>query len=116
MVTIGDRIKELREKKELTQTELSKQLDISRNTIASWESNRRIPELGTAKILADFFDVSIDSLLGRVDKPNQRKDLPRTVASYLPEGFDELTPEAREEILNFIDYIMVKYAKKNSKN
>ena len=114
VATIGERIKDLRKKKDLTQIELSKKLEISRSTIASWESNRRVPELGTAKILADFFDVSVDFLLGRVDSPTPTKprELPDTAAPYLPEGFDELSPEARKEVLDFIDYVMVKYAKK----
>lgn len=115
MATIGERIKDLREKKDLTQIELSKKLGISRSTIASWESNRRVPELGTAKILADFFDVSVDFLLGRVDSPTPTKprELPQTVAPYLPEGFDELSPEARKEVMQFIEYVRVKYAKKD---
>lgn len=49
---------------------------------------------------------------GYIDTPTKARELPDTVAPYLPEGFDELSPEARKEVLDFIDYVMVKYAKK----
>lgn len=48
--------------------------------------------------------------------PINTDDLPDTVAPYLPEGFDELTPEARQEILDFIDYIMHKHKHKKNKD
>ena len=66
-------------------------------------------------MFADFFEVSIDYLLGQTDKPKQIRELPEPVAPYLPEGFDELSPEAKKEVLDYIDYIMVKYAKKENK-
>jgi len=40
-------------------------------------------------------------------------DLPETVAPYLADGLKELTPEARKEVMDFIEYVRVKYAKKD---
>lgn len=114
MVTIGERIKYLREKEQLTQDELSKALGISRSTIASWESERRVPELGTAELLADFFNVSVDYLLGRTDTPHPltSEELPETIAFSLPEGYNELTPEGQEKLREFLELIKLKYGKK----
>ena len=58
------RIRYLRQINGLTQGDLAKALGISRSTIASWESNRRTPELKAVETIADFFEVSIDFLLG----------------------------------------------------
>ena len=67
MANFAQRLKSLREENNLLQKELAAKLNISRATLASWESGNRTPELGTAEKLADFFNVSIDYLLGRTD-------------------------------------------------
>lgn len=68
LYAFGDRLRLLREEKKLTQIELGKLLNISNRVIAYYESNDRFPkdELTLVRI-ADFFDVSLDWLLGRTD-------------------------------------------------
>lgn len=74
MSDFASRFKELREKKKLTQEELGKILNVSRSSIALWESGRRTPGFDTAQKLADFFAVSLDYLLGRTDNPEGLTD------------------------------------------
>lgn len=59
-----NRIKELRENLNLTQTELGKKLNLSQITISGYERGYRDPDLETLLKLAKFFNVSIDYLLG----------------------------------------------------
>jgi transcriptional regulator with XRE-family HTH domain len=66
-MTFSDRLKELRKEKNLTQEDLAKILEISRSTIAGYETERKEPDYETLKKIADFFNVSIDYLLGRTD-------------------------------------------------
>ncbi|AEM79783.1 helix-turn-helix domain-containing protein [Thermoanaerobacter wiegelii] len=66
-MTFSDRLKELRKEKNLTQEDLAKILGISRSTIAGYETERKEPDYETLKKIADFFNVSIDYLLGRTD-------------------------------------------------
>lgn len=61
----GERLRNLRESKELTQLELSKQINIGNVTLSQYESNKRKPDNDTLVQIADFFDVSVDYLLGR---------------------------------------------------
>lgn len=70
MADFASRLKQLRTERDLLQKELADKVDIPRSTIAAWESGNRTPELGSAQILADFFEVSLDYLLGRVDDPH----------------------------------------------
>ncbi|WP_036372618.1 helix-turn-helix domain-containing protein [Neomoorella thermoacetica] len=70
MSTLGDKIKQLRKKKDLTQDELASILHVNRATLANWEINRAVPDPATLQRLADFFNVSVDYLLGRTDNPN----------------------------------------------
>lgn len=62
METLGDKIKQLRNK--LTQEDLAAILQVDRSTLASWEVNRREPDIATLCRLADFFNVTIDWLVG----------------------------------------------------
>ncbi|MBR4237787.1 helix-turn-helix domain-containing protein [bacterium] len=60
---IGDRIKELRNKKELTQAELADKLGFTSQTVSNWESGIREPDIDSLTQLASLFNVSLDYLL-----------------------------------------------------
>ena len=63
----GAMIKELREKKQMTQAELAEQLYISDKTVSKWENGKGYPDLSLLEALAKALDVSIAELLsGRV--------------------------------------------------
>ena len=59
--------KELRQGLELTQEFVAEQIGVKRYTYAKWEQGRAEPSMQDLRKLADFFDVSIDYLLGRTD-------------------------------------------------
>lgn len=61
METLGEKIKLLRNK--LTQEELAALLSVDRSTLASWEVNRREPDIATLCRIATFFQVSVDWLV-----------------------------------------------------
>ena len=48
----------------LTQREVSKEIGIPYSTIANYETGRTQPDIETLGILADFYNVSVDWLLG----------------------------------------------------
>ncbi|CAH0122594.1 hypothetical protein PAE9249_05166 [Paenibacillus sp. CECT 9249] len=61
------RLAELRNSRHLTQYELADRLQFSRAQIGNYEQGTREPDFQTLIIFADFFDVSVDYLLGRTD-------------------------------------------------
>lgn len=69
---LGKRIKKLREKKKLNQIEFSKILNISNTTLSQYEAGNRTPSDQIKEKVADYFDVSIDYLLGRTDIYNSQ--------------------------------------------
>lgn len=71
---IGQRLKQLRKDKKLSQEELARVLQLSRATYAQYEIDRRIPEYGTLEKLADYYDVSLDFLVGRSSYKHIMKD------------------------------------------
>ncbi len=61
------RLKELRLEKNISQIEIAKLLNMSKMAISHWEKGNSEPSIEQLKILANFFDVSIDYLVGYVD-------------------------------------------------
>ena len=61
------RIRDLREDRDLKQTDVAKATGIDQRTISNYENGKTIPDAYALVRLADFFGVSIDYLLGRVD-------------------------------------------------
>lgn len=67
MKVFAQRLKELREEKDLSQRGLAQKTGISSSAIRRWENESRIPNAVTVVALAKFFDVSADFLLGLED-------------------------------------------------
>ena len=59
------RLKELRKKKKISQLKLALDLNMNQNTISRYETMEREADYKTLIKLADYFDVSLDYLLGR---------------------------------------------------
>lgn len=64
MKVIADKIKILREKKGITQSELAANLGITRSAVNAWEMGITVPSTQYVVELAKFFNVSADYLLG----------------------------------------------------
>lgn len=64
MKELAEHIKELREEKSLTQSQLAKELGVTQSTIAKWESAERIPSLEFLIKIAKTYHCSIDWLVG----------------------------------------------------
>ncbi len=80
-MNIGSRIAYLRDRRGLTQEELSLALGISRAALSHYEKNRREPDSETLTKVADIFKVSLDYLVGRTDNPNLVMD--REVGQFM---------------------------------
>lgn len=59
-----NRLKELRQKNNLTLKELGQKVGMANNTLSQYETGKREPKLGTWQALADFFNVSVPYLKG----------------------------------------------------
>lgn len=105
MSTFGNKIKELRIKKGLTQYELADKINetygtlINKGMISKWENDLGEPRLETARILALFFNITLDELLGISD------DI-ETIAAH--HDGDEWTEEELEEIERFKEFVRSK--------
>ena len=64
-VIFAKQLKELIDNKGLSISKLSADLKIPRQTISNWLKLRRSPQIDSLELIADYFAVSIDYLLGR---------------------------------------------------
>ena len=67
------RLKELRKSKGISQLKMAIDLNTNQNTISRYETGEREPGINELIKIADYFNVSIDYLLERTDKPNMQK-------------------------------------------
>ena len=61
------RLKELRLEKNVSQLEVAKMLNMSKMAVSHWEKGNSEPSIEQLRILAAYFDVSIDYLVGYID-------------------------------------------------
>ena len=83
-----DRVKELREENGLLQRELASKIGVARTAITGWEGGTREPNIKTLVKLANYFDCSLDYLLGRVDN---KKSVAMSVATTDLEKLEKMT-------------------------
>lgn len=105
-----ERLRSLRESKNLKQSELAQAFNVSQSTIAMWESGKRDPDSDSIKQIADYFNVSIDYLLGRSQFPHEGE-----VAAASTNGdfsYDDLSPEALKQLEEYKQFLILKYGRK----
>ncbi|MGB9782605.1 MAG: helix-turn-helix domain-containing protein [Moorellaceae bacterium] len=72
MATFGERLNHLRKSRGLKAEELTEAIGLKRRIIFHYEKNEAKPSFDILIRLADFFDVSLDYLVGRSDDPHRR--------------------------------------------
>lgn len=93
MPTLGDRIKDLREKKGWTQDTLSGHLGMSgKQTISNWENNKNEPSLAVLRTLAGLFGTTVSYLVEGV-APSPSTETP---AGYTLVPSEEIIKMQRE--------------------
>lgn len=115
----GERLRELREEKNIARDALAAVLNVSYSAVSKYETNVRFPDREALIKLADFFDVSLDYLLCRSNVRESAEKALKSKGQFLvgsPAGTyhaeEGLTPEAMEEIEKFKEFVKHKYGKK----
>ncbi len=66
-IQVAARIKELMRENSLTQVALAEKVGLRQNTISAWLLGKKEPSIRSLWLLADYFNVDIDYLVGRKD-------------------------------------------------
>ncbi|EOU1886315.1 helix-turn-helix domain-containing protein [Clostridium perfringens] len=114
---LNNRLKSLRNEKGVLQKDVAEYLKISTSAYGFYEQGKRIPDVETLNKLSDYYNVSIDYLLGKSNIKESAEDIINddtlTLALHNDNGIDEELPEeAKKEIEDFIEYVKHKYKKR----
>lgn len=82
------RLKEVRQAKGLKAADVAERLSITKNSLSEWESGRRVPPCEKIIQLADFYNVSVDYLLGRDINPDHSLDSVRPISKSMLSVYD----------------------------
>ena len=72
MAITAERIKQLRKKKGISQSELAELIGVKTNTVSTWERGTRKPDFEALNLLSNYFEVSFEYILGSSDKEEAR--------------------------------------------
>ncbi len=113
----------LRKQRGLTQEELAEQLNVSFQTVSKWETGVSMPDIGMLPVLADYFEISIDELLGYCssDRCAKSADIAKKAHSLMEKGclleaYQYLEEETKSFKMNIgiqhlIGFVAYRYAK-----
>ena len=106
----GNKIKEIRESRNLTQDQLAELASLNRVTIAKYESGKVEPGAHALSRIADALEISSDVLLGRSEPDAESVRKPLTVESrIISAGVDKMPAEDREKVLNILKAVYSSY-------
>ncbi|MFA6730446.1 MAG: helix-turn-helix domain-containing protein [Eubacteriales bacterium] len=72
-INIADNLKRLRKRREITQEELANFVGVSFQAVSKWERGEGYPDITILPVIANFFEVSIDELMGMNEINNQNR-------------------------------------------
>ena len=89
-MSLGERIREQRRKKGLSQERLAEMTGVSRQAVTKWEAGQTAPSTENLFRLADIFDVSVDALMGTTVKQKQAAPAEQTDAAERTDMAEQL--------------------------
>ena len=102
------RLSMLRKERRLTQGQMAEMLGVSRPSYTCYELGNSLPTVLTLCKLADFFEVSLEYLLGRTNDPTITAAEPEILKQelYMIDHFRKLSPEKRKKLCEMIDLLI----------
>lgn len=97
----GERLKKLRNRKGFSQKELTDRLNLNRSTYARYELCQTQPDFDTLDKLANFYDVTVDYLLGRSNDPELTEEQQKEY-NELEEIIESLPEDEKKKVINMI--------------
>ena len=92
-INIGRTLVEKRKEKELTQDEVANYMGVSKSSVSKWETGQSYPDITFLPMLASYFDISVDELIGyepQMTKEDIRKNYIRFTTEFVEQPFDEV--------------------------
>ncbi len=85
MRDISNKLTALRHEKGLSQEELAEKLSVTRQAISKWECGEALPDIENLILLANFYEISLDTLVGVERQENEQKNDTDKAYEYIDE-------------------------------
>ena len=114
-MTFYQRLLELMKKKNITAKQLTAELGLAKNSVTYWKNNGNIPKGETLTLLADYFEVTVEYLLGTKKEQAAHDELPASdeVKKLFEESADLSEEEARQA-REFVEFLKLKRKQESS--
>ena len=107
---LAENIRALRKERRLTQEQFAEVLGVTAGAVYKWESGMSIPELGLIVEMADFFDTSVDVLLGYRTKDNRLSAVEHRLEEYCRRRDPEAMIEVEKALKKYPNSFELVYA------
>lgn len=111
-------IRALRKQRQLSMKELGQIVGVAESTISLYENEKREPDLATLSRIADYFNVTVDYLLGRSTDPERDEKPPlhipdkyKDVLVAFEGGPDDLTQDDIDDVVKYIEFVRARKKK-----
>lgn len=99
---IAENIRNYRKEKHFTQEQLAEAMGVSVGAVSKWESKASVPELSIIMELADFFEISVDALLGYKMRDNSAEETAERIKFLrVQKEYDDGLIEAEKAVQKF---------------
>ena len=106
-LALSENIRAFRKERSLTQEQLSEALGVTPGAVYKWEAGLSVPELPVIVKLADFFDTSVDVLLGYKIRNNSMDAISDRLNTYIRNSDPAALPEAEKALKKYPNSFMV---------
>ena len=109
-IKLSENIRRCRKERSLTQEQLAEVLGVTTGAVYKWEAGLSIPELGMIMELADFFDTSVDALLGYEMKDNGLSSTKSRIYAAIQDKDRSGLPEAEKALKRYLNNFEIVFA------
>ena len=103
--SLAENIRKIRKERGLTQEQLAEALGVTTGAVYKWEAEKSLPEIGMLMEIADFFDMSVDVLLGYEVRKNDRGSTLARLKAYVHDrNSEESLIEAEKALKKYPNY------------
>lgn len=110
-MTLSESIRALRRERSMTQEQLAEAMNVSAAAVSKWENSQSVPDIAVLTALADFFEVSLDALVGYTVQPCRRAEAVEHIGRLTRQKrYQEAIAEAKEALRRYPNHFGVVYA------
>lgn len=117
-MTFIQRLKALMKSRNVTDKQLTEELGLAKNSVTYWKNKGNIPKGDTLELIAEYFNVSVDYLLGKTDIKKEQTDSDNLPASEemqrLLKETSTLSDDEARKVREYVELLKLKRNQESS--